>query len=635
MRKLIDYLKVKNCKIKLATTILFCIVLIIGCKKEEPEQEKIPPKDTFVLSDNTVNITEQDNKQLLQLEDDLLIFSNNNERINKIKKGDILMSGLSEQTPDGYLRKVTEIIKENGNVIVKTEDASLEEAIKECHISFSHQFTDDDILLVDDYTDDEFGIKSLPKQKSGISFSQKFNFKTAIDKGLTASGSIKIEPTLKFEIIITNNKLHTLNISLSQKTDVSIKFEGKASGGIKKDRVLYFITLGPITIPSTPIPIGRHGIPIILSSKGNVSATISYKAENSYSEEVGLLYEKATGWKPIYNHTTNVKNPETTIGGEASISGGLGISYEARLYGLRSKFSVGMSTGPKLEAKLDAKQTVINWKLLWYLEAKAVAQAKVFSMTLADFERSFFEKEWVIKDGVYRLLPINHYTFDETANSFISKVDVNLTLFDLWEPTSFQLVGVCYSSTNPEPTITSGLAKYQNFNGTSYSIPVSGLNANTQYYVRGFIKTKSGQFIYGDVITCNTLPEDPTVDGLAGTTWSCYAYNFSYGSCFLNGASGYLKFTDDTHAEFYNRNGVNYNLELSGTYTLTGTKLDLDFGHVVFAGTILNNSMQGSGKHIIDGTNANDHHFKWNGTKQTTKSNIVLDKQQIIRTNIE
>lgn len=43
----------------------------------------------------------------------------------------------------------------------------------------------------------------------------------------------------------------------------------------------------------------------------------------------------------------------------------------------------------------------------------------------------------------------------------------------------------------------------------------------------------------------------------------------------------------NTHAEFYNRNGVTYNLELSGTYTLIGTKLYIDFGGVIFDGNAI------------------------------------------------
>jgi hypothetical protein len=215
-----------------------------------------------------------------------------------------------------------------------------------------------------------------------------------------------------------------------------------------------------------------------------------------------------------------------------------------------------------------------------------------------------------------------------SANIVIDPYGLGLQAFE-----NIVLVGACYSESNQNPTITSGKAVYKSYNAssTNYDVELSDLSPETKYYVRGYVKTSTGNHIYGDVTNFTTEKAEPNT-GLSGTKWSCYAYGFDPADdCYLQGLSGYLLFTSDTHVECYNRDGINYNLELSGTYTLTGTNLNLNFGDVIFTGTISNNSMQGSGKHYVGDNEI--HHFKWNGTKQTGKSNVVLNKQPIKRTN--
>jgi len=200
-------------------------------------------------------------------------------------------------------------------------------------------------------------------------------------------------------------------------------------------------------------------------------------------------------------------------------------------------------------------------------------------------------------------------------------------------------VGCCNSAS---PTFSGYFNENANFSGTknTYTFSLTGLTPQTPYYVYGWVKygNTAADYLTGNTTLFTTAPADASSSSsLTGTLWSCYAYNFSFSGCFLNGATGFLLFSNATQVQFYNRTGISYNydLELSGTYSFNGSTLNINFGNdVVFTGTIVNgNTMQGSGKHIISTTEI--HNFKWNGTKQTSPPNVTFNNQPIDITDLK
>ena len=65
--------------------------------------------------------------------------------------------------------------------------------------------------------------------------------------------------------------------------------------------------------------------------------------------------------------------------------------------------------------------------------------------------------------------------------------------------------GFCYSETNKMPTVDDNTSKsYISNNGYIYNI--SGLTPSTVYYIRAYVKTKSGDVIYGNPVKAITRP---------------------------------------------------------------------------------------------------------------------------------
>lgn len=74
--------------------------------------------------------------------------------------------------------------------------------------------------------------------------------------------------------------------------------------------------------------------------------------------------------------------------------------------------------------------------------------------------------------------------------------------------------GICYSSTNSSPTISDTTSYGGNGIG-SVTLGISGLTANTTYYVRAYATNSQGTTVYGSVVSFTTLTSSVTVPTVA------------------------------------------------------------------------------------------------------------------------
>lgn len=110
-------------------------------------------------------------------------------------------------------------------------------------------------------------------------------------------------------------------------------------------------------------------------------------------------------------------------------------------------------------------------------------------------------------------------TTGNVSNITTSSADVGVTRNTLGTTTNGQ-VGICWSSTNQNPTI----ADTKRENGSSnapefFTINLTNLNPNTTYYVRGYATTAAGTG-YGDVKSFKTNLIVPTVETTPNPTFN-------------------------------------------------------------------------------------------------------------------
>ena len=624
MNKLVNYLRVSQ--IGLLATILFFSLIISGCKKNPDDLPDDIMQDAIFFDGNIngVSINCEENGDFFQMfaaEGHVIVYFNDGVNLNTAKSTIESFGGqIIEQIPsiEYYLIKV-EAGKEN-DFISKIENQNSVEYVV-LNLIYSERATcNSNVVILDNFnagnspthgsnvgsvyescrgnsyciSTKELGFlengKVRIKGKDAINeMSRDYMFNMSFGPILeNASGN-----TIKWNEANNTEKLSYLQAQMQQIKDVIIRLKK-----LKKT--------GPLSNTVVTIAAGNEALPDFYQSVivPMLNSGSSSDAQTKYwlnSEEQKILKENiliVTANDPSYS---NQSSPHYAIA-QVDISDLTltGTSYAAP----RALCYISQIMEQK---SLNATQ--------------ALAEAKKM---IANNNGLFVSP--TLPTSIKPTVSISNIK----STTAIATVIINPTEILKLYPNAVQ-VGITMSTS---PTFSTYQYGNDNFSSTksTYQFNCPELLPATTYYIYGWVKY-GNNYLEGrpeNTTSFKTLPKDSTSNnGLAGTRWSCYAYGFNVAdACYLQGASGYMQFTT-TRAEFYNGNGSGgYNLELSGTYILFGTKLDINFGDVIFDGNVIGTQLQGAGKHYVTG---GTHNFRWNGTKQTTKSNIVLSKEKIVR----
>lgn len=134
-------------------------------------------------------------------------------------------------------------------------------------------------------------------------------------------------------------------------------------------------------------------------------------------------------------------------------------------------------------------------------------------------------------DSMTFSFPGNAVTFTTGSPSALTESSMTATFslstsLTITNPSSTTEQGVCYSSTNEEPTLEDDRVKYGKFYKGSWKATLSGLRSGLQYHYRPYLKVSDAVF-YGSVKSFTTLEDyvdipNGAVDlGLpSGTLWA-------------------------------------------------------------------------------------------------------------------
>ncbi len=177
----------KRNKIILGILILSTIVLVFsGCGGSgggiptTPPISEPEPIET-IIPDTTKVVEEETIQEIVSVTEDqsTIVFGKSTPQLEELVPGDIIAMGVTKNTPEGLLRKVTNITKGgkgNSEIVVETEFASLEEAIEQGEFYFN------EALKAEDAKEPVYYVKGIEfiKDKSIIKDSKiellEFNF---------------------------------------------------------------------------------------------------------------------------------------------------------------------------------------------------------------------------------------------------------------------------------------------------------------------------------------------------------------------------------------------------------------------------------------------------------------------------
>jgi hypothetical protein len=249
--------------------MILAIFLPSGCKKEEFSWGQTIGDITY--SGNVVFLGPAELASLKEVTSDRLVFSEETGALADITEMSILLAGVSEKTPFGFLKAVNTIQTANGEIIVSTSDATLPEAIKEGTIRFSGRLLEKDFYLKSKI--DGVIVNEPGKAFDGLAVTlDNLEIMKEGTRVARLNGSIGISPEIDISIVIKFNQVTKVEVStsLSKIDEVSINSNGAFTGTRELTAAEFIHT--PVVIDSV---VFVPEVSIVTGYDGSISSSLS------------------------------------------------------------------------------------------------------------------------------------------------------------------------------------------------------------------------------------------------------------------------------------------------------------------------------------------------------------------------
>jgi len=216
-----------------------------------------------------------------------------------------MVSDATANSPSGFLRKVTSVSSAGGQVVVTTEEATLEDAIESGAAHISHALTPDQIqngtqlkgvtLATASQLQDEFYFKL----EDVVLYDDDGNPDTENDQ-ITADGSIRLEPGFDFSLVVRGWKLEELSFTTNAVETVELEIKAEIELlSVEKEKEIARHYFNPITVMVGWLPVVI--VPVLtvnVGVDGSVHVGVTTGVEQQATLIAGLRYAGAV-WKRL------------------------------------------------------------------------------------------------------------------------------------------------------------------------------------------------------------------------------------------------------------------------------------------------------------------------------------------------
>ncbi|MBC8416570.1 MAG: hypothetical protein H8E11_09080, partial [Candidatus Cloacimonetes bacterium] len=330
---------------KFRVLILFAIILIaFGCDDKSPT-ENDPEPGEVVLSDETVVLEEtQVNEDLQSVSPDGNTFTfSKTSTTDDIEEGDILVSGITDLMPNGFLKKVTNVQENSNTITVTTENASLDEALQQGALSASYTFLPsrienatyaDGVQLISNSRDDLFTLEI-----DGIIYDADGNSNTTDDQ-ITIVGTLNFTAEMLMNVDISNWQLDEFDIQLVNTFEKDLTFESSIEYNSQNEINLFTFNFPVITFTIGLLPVTIHPtISVDAYADASVQAGISFGVTATETMTTGAMYENRE-WSPISSYEKSLDFSEPNGYGSIEFQSGLKPQLQTMIYSVVGPYIV-------------------------------------------------------------------------------------------------------------------------------------------------------------------------------------------------------------------------------------------------------------------------------------------------------
>ncbi len=347
--------------------LLALILLLTACPQNNPpavERETIIPATTKVPDQTT-----RDAQTLYDPSTGIMRFAQTTAVLDNLKTGDVFVSEPSAAAPFGYLRKVNKISKEGNEVVLETSQAALGDAISQGTIIAEATLQPAQLKsltpLGNSLCSENKSLTQTPKDSKlspQLEKTATFGFHCQVDEqvevtaanneaGADATASARLTGSLDFNVgyrlFVDINLVgtDTAEAKLFFNEKLSVAYNAKITGKIKKEVEVANITFEPITFTLVIIPIVL--VPkakLMIGIDGNAYITVDYTFNQNASYELGAHWDSKDGFKKINKTEFNMSYEGPNFNAEGNISAYAKASLQLLLYdagGIEVSSSVG------------------------------------------------------------------------------------------------------------------------------------------------------------------------------------------------------------------------------------------------------------------------------------------------------
>ena len=281
---------------KAKTLLLFLLVIVIfSCKKDNVEPEDNNPDNgpyDAVIAEKAKVFNSTSRSEIISLDTSNFTFKFNqgSSFAAGLKQSDVLVDSASNMARYGFLRKVSSINTVDGNTVVQTEQATLEDIILQGSIdihSVSLKSTDiDEIYMSEGFT----LVKNL-KNTDLLGFDMDFEHPIGGNQNAIITGSIYFNLEFNFELDISFTGVDYFKTSVELIEQASLGLDVTSDVSLTEDIVFAQITFTPWTIMVGIVPIVFvPKVELVMHSDLTITGIVKTYATQNYRCRRGLVF---------------------------------------------------------------------------------------------------------------------------------------------------------------------------------------------------------------------------------------------------------------------------------------------------------------------------------------------------------
>ncbi|MDD4289006.1 MAG: carboxypeptidase regulatory-like domain-containing protein, partial [Atribacterota bacterium] len=305
------------------------------------------PGTTVKIPETTKVANEETEDQLIDVSPDhsSVTFAQTTTQLEELQPGDVLVMGITPQTPYGLLRKVVSVSRsrQSSEVSVQTEPAKLEDAVEQGDFEMTKSLSPDEVSRSVSHVQ---GVRSLAgtSRSPGI-----YDFEYSLDAllydgdddpdtkydNIEATGLLSFDYDIIFDGEIRWFKLQSLVfknvVNIEENIEVTV---GGNLASFDESYELFTLYFAPIPVPLGPVVIYlTPQIDLIIGIEGNIYAQVTTDVTQTNTFTAGI--ELANGqWQPIASYDPAFDYNEPTLSAGADVKAYAGPQLECMIINL-------------------------------------------------------------------------------------------------------------------------------------------------------------------------------------------------------------------------------------------------------------------------------------------------------------